>query len=61
MKRDAVCELGMNDSQTVDALVQEEVRRRYREKWRADIKDAIAAYNERIKRKGAFGDGVSDF
>ncbi len=58
---DVARELGMNVSQTVDALLQEEVRRRYREKWRADNKDAIAAYNERVKRDGAFGDDVRSF
>lgn len=54
-------ELGMNVSQTVDALLQEEVRRRYRDKWRAENRDAIAAYNERVKRDGAFGDDVRSF
>jgi antitoxin CcdA len=54
-------ELGMNVSQTVDALLQEEVRRRYREKWRAQNREAIAAYNERVKRDGVFGDDVRSF
>lgn len=54
-------ELGMNVSQTVDTLLQEEVRRQYREKWRADNKQAIAAYNERVKRDGVFGDDVRNF
>ena len=58
---DVARELGMNVSQTVDALLQEEVRRRYREKWRADNKDAIAAYNERVKLDGVFGDDVRSF
>jgi antitoxin CcdA len=54
-------ELGINVSQTVDALLQEEVRRRYREKWRAENREAIAAYNERVKRDGAFGDDLRNF
>ena len=45
-------ELGMNLSQTVDTLLAEEVRRRYRERWNADNKGAIDAYNERVKRNG---------
>jgi antitoxin CcdA len=45
-------ELGMNVSQTVDALLAEEVRRRYWERWNADNKGAIDAYNERIERDG---------
>ena len=54
-------ELGMNISHTVDALLQQEVLRRYRERWRADNKEAIAAYNERVRREGAFGDDVRSF
>ena len=41
--------------------MQEEVRRRYREKWRADNKQAINAYNERVNRDGVFGDDVRGF
>ena len=39
------------DEQTADALA-EEVKRRYWEKWREDNKDAIDAYNERIRQEG---------
>ena len=35
-------EMGMNVSQVVDTLLQEEVRRRYREKWLAENQEAIA-------------------
>lgn len=49
---DLARELGMNISQTVDALLAEEVRRRYWERWNEENKDAIAAYNERIEREG---------
>ena len=49
---DLARELGMNLSQTVDALLAEEVRRRYWERWNADNKGAIDAYNERIERDG---------
>ncbi|MBS0316280.1 MAG: type II toxin-antitoxin system CcdA family antitoxin [Proteobacteria bacterium] len=45
-------DLGMNISQTVDALLAEEVKRRYWEKWRDDNREAFAAYNERIRREG---------
>lgn len=45
-------ELGMNISQTVDALLAEEVKRRYWEKWRDDNREAFAAYNDRIRREG---------
>jgi antitoxin CcdA len=49
---DAARELGMNVSQTVDALLAAEVRKRYWERWNDENKDAIAAYNARIERDG---------
>ncbi len=49
---DLARELGMNVSQTVDTLLAAEVRRRYWERWNADNKGAIDAYNERIERDG---------
>ena len=54
-------ELGMNVSQALDAFLQEEVRRLYREKWRAENRQAIAAYNQRVRRDGVFGDDVRSF
>ena len=45
-------ELGMNVSQTVDALLADEVRRRYWERWNEDNKEAISAYNTRIAKEG---------
>ena len=49
---DAARELGMNVSQTVDALLAAEVRKRFWERWNDENKDAIAAYNVRIEREG---------
>ena len=49
---DMARELGMNISQTVDALLAEEVQRRYWARWNKDNKDAIAAYNACIAREG---------
>lgn len=45
-------ELGMNLSQTVDALLAEEVKRRYWERWNEENKEAIDAYNARIEKEG---------
>ena len=60
-------EMGMNVSQTVDALLAEEVRRRYWERWNEDNKEAICAYNTRIAKEGlplaryrTFARGVGD-
>lgn len=59
--------LGMNISQTVDGLLADEVKRRYWEKWQADNREAIAAYNKRIAKEGmslakyrSWGHGLGD-
>lgn len=44
--------LGMNLSKTVDALLGEEVKRRYWEKWNEDNQAAIDHYNARIDSEG---------
>ena len=49
---DAAREMGMNISATVDALLAEEVKRRYWERWNEDNKEAIAHYNARIAKEG---------
>jgi antitoxin CcdA len=49
---DMARELGMNISQTVDALLAEEVQRRYWARWNEDNKQAIADYNARVEREG---------
>jgi antitoxin CcdA len=49
---DLARELGMNVSQTVDALLAEEVRKRYWERWNEENKDAIEHYNQRIEQEG---------
>jgi antitoxin CcdA len=47
--------LGMNVSQTVDALLAKEAERRYWEGWNERDKEAIDAYNARIRRDGVWG------
>ena len=49
---DTARELGMNLSSTVDALLAEEVKKRYWERWNAENKEAIEHYNARIEREG---------
>ncbi|MBI5721101.1 MAG: type II toxin-antitoxin system CcdA family antitoxin [Burkholderiales bacterium] len=49
---DMARELGMNVSATVDALLTEEVKRRYWERWNEENKEAIEHYNARIAREG---------
>jgi antitoxin CcdA len=49
---DEARELGMNLSATVDALLAEEVERRYWQRWRKENREAIEHYNARIEREG---------
>lgn len=49
---EAARELGMNISQTVDALLADEVKRRYWQKWNEENAQAIDHYNARIKSEG---------
>ena len=63
----AARDMGMNISQTVDALLADEVKRRYWEQWNERNKDAIDAYNERIAQHGlplakyrSFGKSLGD-
>ena len=49
---EAARKMGMNLSQTVDALLADEVKRRYWEQWNERNKDAVAEYNARIAKYG---------
>ena len=49
---EAVRDMGMIISQTVDELLAAEVQRRYWERWNAANQEAIAAYNARIESEG---------
>jgi antitoxin CcdA len=55
---DLAKELGINLSQTVDALLEEEVRRRLRERWLERNRAAIDAYNARIEKEGTFSQQI---
>ena len=55
---DMAKEMGLNISQTVDALLTEEVMRQYWQRWQTDNAQAIAAYNARIEREGTFSQRI---
>jgi antitoxin CcdA len=55
---DMAREMGLNISQTVDALLTEEVLRQYRQRWSEDNREAIEAYNARIEREGSFAQRI---
>jgi len=54
-------EMGMNVSQTVDALLTEEVLKQYWKRWNEENAEAIADYNARIEREGCFSDRYRTF
>lgn len=49
---DAARELGLNLSQTVDALLAAEVQRRYWQRWNEENQQAVATCNARIASEG---------
>jgi len=53
--------LDINLSATLEKALEAEVRARLRERWLEENREAIAAYNERIKRDGLAGDHVRAF
>ena len=55
---DMAKEMGLNISQTVDALLTEEVMRQYWQRWQVDNAQAIADYNARIEREGTFAQRI---
>ena len=58
---DLAKELNINVSATVDLLLADEIRRRYREHWLVRNKDAIQEYNARIEQDGSFSDRYRNF
>ena len=58
---DMAREMGLNISQTVDALLTEEVLKQYLQRWQHDNAEAIAHYNARIAREGMFSDRYRTF
>ena len=58
---DMAKDMGLNISQTVDALLTEEVLRQYWQRWQHDNAEAIEHYNARIQREGLFSDRYRSF
>ena len=55
---DMAREMGLNISQTVDALLTEEVLKQHWKRWQHDNAEAIADYNARISREGTFAQSI---
>lgn len=54
-------ELGINLSRTLEASLEELIKRERRKQWRQENRAAVEAYNRRIERDGAFSDGLRRF
>lgn len=54
-------ELGINLSATLEQALVEALRERQRERWLAENRAAIDAYNEHVERHGVFSDGLRTF
>jgi antitoxin CcdA len=54
-------ELDINLSATLEQALVEVLRQRQRERWLAQNRGAIAAYNDHVEKHGAFSDGVRTF
>ena len=53
--------MGINLSATLESALEQELRRRQREQWLAENRDAIKAYNQQVDQEGAFSDGLRSF
>jgi len=54
-------ELDINLSATLEQTLETLVRHRLGERWLAENRAAIAAYNEQVDAQGVFSDGVRSF
>ena len=54
-------DLDVNLSQTLEEALIEVVRQRTRERWLAENREAIEAYNQHVDSHGVFGDKLRGF
>lgn len=54
-------EQDINLSATLERALEVAVRQQRRERWRAENRSAIAAYNEQVDAQGTFGDTLRSF
>lgn len=53
--------LKINLSSVVEAALESEIRTREQQAWLNENRDAIRAYNDRVRRDGVFGDRIRRF
>ena len=54
-------DLKLNLSAILEAALGEAIKSKQRERWLADNRAAISAFNERVERDGVFSDGLRKF
>jgi len=54
-------QLDINLSAVLEEALEETVKRRLREQWLSENREAIDAYNEHVGKHGVFSDGVRSF
>jgi antitoxin CcdA len=54
-------ELEITPSTTLEEAQAEEIRKRNRELWLKENREAIEAYNELVAKEGVFSDGLRSF
>ncbi|MGH8354492.1 MAG: type II toxin-antitoxin system CcdA family antitoxin [Pseudomonas sp.] len=54
-------ELDINLSATLEQALAETLKQRQRERWLAENKDAIEAYNDHVEKNGVFSDDLRSF
>ncbi|MFQ6017780.1 MAG: type II toxin-antitoxin system CcdA family antitoxin [Kiloniellaceae bacterium] len=52
---------GINVSSVAEAALAQAVRERTRQAWIEENSEAIEQYNDRVKSRGVFGDGLRRF
>lgn len=57
----AARDAGINLSATLERALTDELSEVNRKNWRAENRDAIAAYNEHLEKHGAFSDDIRGF
>lgn len=54
-------ELDMNLSAILEQALIEALMQKQRDRWLAENRDAIAAYNRHVEERGVFSDGLRSF
>jgi antitoxin CcdA len=54
-------EMDLNLSAILEQALAEALRQKQRDRWLAENRDAIAAYNRHVEERGVFSDGLRSF